>query len=189
MRENNTFSKQTVIERHLSSVSIINFVMNIFYINFAGQTQRFLDIIYKTRIIYPTFLIYSSKPWYFVSIFLYKAPCLHGKNYHHSICSVHEKLDKRTWYPAHITFIFHTALQPLFTLGAIRTSNTTHKNKIEKLDLHANNINMAVAVMLLGDLLQHPVTPVQKAAKMATNAMMNNAIIDLPMSESKNNVS
>lgn len=36
--------------------------------------------------------------------------------------------------------------------------------------------------MLLGDLLQHPVTPVQKAAKMAIKAMMNNAIIDLPIS-------
>lgn len=41
---------------------------------------------------------------------------------------------------------------------------------------------MAVAVMLLGDLLQHPVTPVQNAAKIATKAMMNKAIIDLPMS-------
>lgn len=41
--------------------------------------------------------------------------------------------------------------------------------------------------MLLGDLLQHPVTPVQNAAKMATKAMINSAIIDLPMSVTEKN--
>lgn len=48
--------------------------------------------------------------------------------------------------------------------------------------LHANNIKMAVAVMLLGDLRQHPVTPVQKAAKTAAKAKMKRAIIERPIS-------
>lgn len=55
-------------------------------------------------------------------------------------------------------------------------------NRLLKWHLHASSISMAVAVILLGDRLQHPVTPVQKAAKMATKAIINNAIIDLPMS-------
>lgn len=47
---------------------------------------------------------------------------------------------------------------------------------------HVSNISIAVAVMLLGDLLQQPVTPVQNAAKTDKKAMMNSAIIDLPIS-------
>lgn len=41
---------------------------------------------------------------------------------------------------------------------------------------------MAVAVIFPGDLRQHPVTPVQKEAKTQTKAIINNAIIDLPIS-------
>lgn len=52
-----------------------------------------------------------------------------------------------------------------------------------KRNLHANSIKIAVAVMLPGDLLQQPVTPVKNAANTAKNAMINNAIIDLPISE------
>lgn len=52
--------------------------------------------------------------------------------------------------------------------------------------LHANNISIAVAVIFPGDLLQHPVTPVQKAAKTAKKEMMKSAIIDLPMSKNSN---
>lgn len=50
-------------------------------------------------------------------------------------------------------------------------------------NLHANNIKIAVAVIFPGDLLQHPVTPVQKAANTAKKEMMNKAIIDLPISK------
>jgi hypothetical protein len=42
---------------------------------------------------------------------------------------------------------------------------------------------MAVAVMLPGDLLQHPATPVQKATNITKKLTMNNAIVDLPMSK------
>lgn len=43
-------------------------------------------------------------------------------------------------------------------------------------------MRIAVAVILLGDLLQQPVTPVQKAAKTATKAIINRAIIERPIS-------
>jgi hypothetical protein len=46
---------------------------------------------------------------------------------------------------------------------------------------------MAVAVMLLGDLLQHPVTPVQKAAKTAAKARLKRAIIERPISGREKN--
>lgn len=45
---------------------------------------------------------------------------------------------------------------------------------------------MAVAVIFPGERFQQPVTPVQKAAKAATREMMNNAITERPISESKN---
>lgn len=48
--------------------------------------------------------------------------------------------------------------------------------------LHARSMRIAVAVMLPGDLLQQPVTPVQNAAKMVTKVRMNRAIIERPMS-------
>lgn len=41
---------------------------------------------------------------------------------------------------------------------------------------------MAVAVIFPGDRLQHPVTPVQKEAKMDPKAMMKRAIIERPIS-------
>lgn len=44
---------------------------------------------------------------------------------------------------------------------------------------------MAVAVMLPGDRLQQPVTPVQNEANTDTKAMMNKAIIERPISVSK----
>ena len=53
--------------------------------------------------------------------------------------------------------------------------------------LHASNISMAVAVMFPGDLLQQPVTPVQKAANTARKLIMKSAIMDRPIS--KNNFS
>lgn len=40
---------------------------------------------------------------------------------------------------------------------------------------------MAVAVMFPGLLLQHPATPVQKAANTEANATMNKATVALPM--------
>lgn len=51
--------------------------------------------------------------------------------------------------------------------------------------LHATNIRIAVAVMLPGDLFQQPVIPVQKAAKIATNDRINNAMTERPISEKK----
>lgn len=43
-------------------------------------------------------------------------------------------------------------------------------------------MRMAVPVMFPGDLLQQPVTPMQKAAKTEMKEIMNRAIMDRPMS-------
>lgn len=44
-------------------------------------------------------------------------------------------------------------------------------------------MRIAVAVIFPGDLLQHPVIPVQNAANTARNAIMKSAIIERPMSK------
>lgn len=56
---------------------------------------------------------------------------------------------------------------------------------METMNLHANSISIAVAVIFPGDRLQHPVTPVQNAAKTAKNEMIKSATIDLPISEER----
>lgn len=48
-------------------------------------------------------------------------------------------------------------------------------------------MRIAVAVIFPGDRLQHPVTPVQKDAKIDMKAMMNKAITDRPMSVAQHN--
>lgn len=48
--------------------------------------------------------------------------------------------------------------------------------------LHASSMRIAVAVMLPGDLLQHPATPVQNAMKMTKNATIRITITERPMS-------
>lgn len=49
--------------------------------------------------------------------------------------------------------------------------------------LHESNMRIAVAVILPGDLLQHPATPVQKAMNITKKDTMKSAIAERPMSE------
>lgn len=51
--------------------------------------------------------------------------------------------------------------------------------------LQATNMRIAVPVIFPGDLLQHPVTPVQKAAKTEMKEIMKRAIIERPISGKK----
>lgn len=74
----------------------------------------------------------------------------------------------------------------LFNIDCLESKNfflwMFMESEIE-LYLQVSDMRMAVAVMLPGDLFQQPATPVQNAINTIKNATMNNAIVDLPMSE------